>query len=63
VGHARNTADGRVEVVAQGPEEAVGRLEELLREEPTTTRRPGHVESVVRQKAVPKDGTDGFVER
>jgi acylphosphatase len=63
VGHARNTADGRVEVVAQGPREAVDRLEQLLREEPSTTRRPGHVESVVVQEAVPKDGTEGFVER
>jgi acylphosphatase len=63
VGHARNTADGRVEVVAQGPREAVDRLEQLLREEPSTTRRPGHVVSVVVQEAVPKDGTEGFVER
>ena len=39
-GHARNTADGRVEVVAQGRAGDVDRLEELLREEPTTTRRP-----------------------
>ena len=32
VGHARNTVDGRVEVVAQGPAEAVDRLEALLTE-------------------------------
>ncbi|WP_345507051.1 acylphosphatase [Terrabacter aeriphilus] len=63
VGHARNTADGRVEVVAQGPAEAVERLEALLRERPSTTRRPGHVESVVVQPGVPKDGIAGFVER
>ena len=62
-GHARNTADGRVEVVAQGRAGDVDRLEELLREEPTTTRRPGHVESVVAQRGVPRDGTSGFVER
>lgn len=62
-GHARNTADGRVEVVAQGRAADVGRLEELLREDPTTTRRPGHVESVVVQPGVPRDGTSGFVER
>lgn len=63
VGHARNTADGRVEVVAQGPAEALERLESLLREQPSTTRRPGHVESVVVQPGVPKDGIAGFVER
>lgn len=63
VGHARNTSDGRVEVVAQGRPDAVAALERLLRESPSTRRRPGHVESVVVQQAVPKDGTEGFVER
>ncbi|WP_344253967.1 acylphosphatase [Terrabacter carboxydivorans] len=63
VGHARNTADGRVEVVAQGSADAVDALEALLRETPSTTRRPGHVESVVVQAGVPRDGTTGFVER
>jgi acylphosphatase len=63
VGHARNTADGRVEVVAQGSAAAVERLEALLREDPSTTRRPGRVDSVVVQQGVPKDGTSGFVER
>ena len=63
VGHARNTSDGRVEVVAQGTPDAVAALEVLLRESPSTRRRPGHVESVVVQQGVPKDGTEGFVER
>jgi acylphosphatase len=63
VGHARNTADGRVEVVAQGGATAVERLEALLREDPSTARRPGRVDSVVVQQGVPKDGTSGFVER
>ena len=62
-GHARNMADGRVEVVAQGPPEAVARLEHLLRESPSTSRRPGHVESVVVQRHVPRDGISGFDER
>ncbi|WP_020142782.1 acylphosphatase [Terracoccus sp. 273MFTsu3.1] len=62
-GHARNTADGRVEVVAQGRPEDVDALEALLRETPSTTRRPGHVESVVVQQGVPRDGISGFVER
>jgi acylphosphatase len=63
VGHARNTADGRVEVVVQGTQEAVERLEHLLRESPSTTRRPGHVEGVVVQRHVPRDGISGFDER
>ena len=46
VGHARNTDDGRVEVVAEGPHPALQRLLELLVEEPPSTRRPGRVESV-----------------
>ena len=63
VGHARNTADGRVEVVAQGPSAAVARLEELLREEPTTTGRPGLVDSVVVQPGILREDLTGFVER
>jgi acylphosphatase len=63
VGHARNMADGRVEIVAQGPTTAVARLEELLREEPTTTRRPGHVDSVIVQQGSRRDDVAGFVER
>ncbi len=62
-GHARNTADGRVELVAQGSREAVDALEALLRETPSTTRRPGRVEGVVVQHGVPRDGITGFVER
>ena len=63
VGHARNTTDGRVEIVAQGSPEAVDALEALLRESPSTTRRPGHVEGVVTQPGVPRDGITGFAER
>jgi acylphosphatase len=63
VGHARNTVDGRVEVVAQGPPEAVDRLHELLTEMPSTTRRPGRVTRVVAQRGGPRDGIDSFVER
>lgn len=43
VGHARNTDDGRVEIVAEGTEAAIHRLLLLLEEYPSTTRRPGHV--------------------
>ncbi|WP_295804636.1 acylphosphatase [uncultured Corynebacterium sp.] len=61
-GHATNLHDGRVQVVAEGPREACERLLELLREEPSTTRRPGVVEAVVEQWAEPR-GESGFIER
>ncbi|SMC32575.1 acylphosphatase [Janibacter indicus] len=63
VGHARNTDDGRVEVVGEGPPSSLEGLDRLLREEPSTTRRPGHVTSVVRQDAPAKGGIAGFVEK
>lgn len=63
VGHARNMDDGRVEVVAEGEPAAIDRLEELLRETPSTTSRPGHVISVVRQDGRAKGEAVGFVER
>lgn len=62
LGHARNLLDGRVEVVAEGEPAALAALESLLREEPTTTRRPGRVESVVVQWGSPRGGISGFVE-
>lgn len=61
-GHATNLQDGRVQVVAEGPCEKCERLLELLREEPSTTRRPGVVEAVVEQWAEPR-GESGFIER
>lgn len=63
VGHARNMDDGRVEVVAEGEPEQLDRLEELLRESPSTTRRPGRVETVVRQDGPAKGDRTTFVER
>lgn len=62
-GHARNMGDGRVEVVAQGRPDALERLVDLLGEAPSTTGRPGLVESVVVQRAGPKDGITGFAPR
>ncbi len=62
-GFARNTADGRVEVLAQGDPAALAALERLLREDPSTARRPGHVEGVVGQPGPPRDDLTGFTER
>lgn len=63
LGHARNMADGRVEVQAQGPREQLEQLVELLREEPTTRSRPGHVAGVAVQWHRAKEGMTGFDER
>lgn len=63
VGHARNMAGGRVEVVAQGPADVLDRLGERLAEQPSSTRRPGRVDGVVRQPGTPRDGLSGFVEK
>lgn len=63
IGFARNMADGRVEICAQGPAEAIERLRELIGEEPSTTRRPGHVQAFVVQEGDPKPGLSGFYER
>lgn len=75
VGHARNMDDGRVEVVAEGDPEQIDRLEALLRESPfearsshlrtapSSSRRPGHVTSVVRQDGTAKGESAGFVEK
>ncbi len=43
VGHARNLSDGRVEVDAQGPAEAVAELVALVTDPRPAFRRPGHV--------------------
>ena len=59
-GWARNTEDGRVEVVAEGPREAVQGLLDTLREGP---RRPGHVTTVTDRWSPAAGGLSGFVER
>ncbi|MBG0832346.1 acylphosphatase [Planomonospora sp. ID67723] len=58
-GWARNTGDGRVEVVAEGPREAGARLLELLRGCGT----PGKVDGVVERWSEAKGDLVGFVER
>ena len=63
-GHARNTADGRVEVVAQGRRVDCAALVGLLGEQPSSKHRPGHVESVSEaQVSEPRPDLTGFIER
>ncbi|GAA4401156.1 acylphosphatase [Fodinibacter luteus] len=63
VGHARNTADGRVEVVAEGGEQALSALLALLHERPSTTGRPGRVDGVSSPLWGDPRGDGGFRER
>ena len=62
-GFARNMADGRVEICAQGRAEGIERLRHLLVEEPSQTRRPGHVSGCVVQKGDLTTGLSGFSEK
>ncbi|UIZ91517.1 acylphosphatase [Corynebacterium sp. CNCTC7651] len=61
-GYAKNLADGRVEVVAEGEEADVEKLRKLLEEQPSSAGRPGRVEHVQAQFGEPK-GAQGFEER
>jgi acylphosphatase len=63
VGFARNMEDGRVEICAQGPIAAIERLRELVEEEPSTTSRPGRVQTCAVQPGNPSPGLTGFRER
>lgn len=58
-GSASNLADGRVEVVAEGPRPACERLLELLRGSGT----PGRVSGVIERWSNPRGDLTGFVER
>ncbi|MET9339488.1 MULTISPECIES: acylphosphatase [unclassified Nonomuraea] len=59
VGWARNTPDGRVEVVAEGSREAGVKLVELLKGCDT----PGRVDGVVERWSEARGSLSGFVER
>ena len=59
VGSATNLDDGRVEVVAEGPEPALRALLELLRGGQT----PGRVDVVAERWGSARGLNDGFVER
>lgn len=61
VGWARNTEDGRVEVVAEGPEPACRALLDAL--ETPGNRRPGRVIAVVASWRPARGDLVGFVER
>ena len=63
VGHARNLVDGRVEVVAQGPGEALDALLALLEREPVPDQRPGTVTGAVAQWGSARPAVSGFVEK
>ncbi|HTZ44522.1 MAG TPA: acylphosphatase [Jatrophihabitans sp.] len=58
-GSASNLADGRVEVIAQGPRRACEELAELLGSAGT----PGAVEHVSTRYTEPRGGLTGFRER
>ncbi|MCY3694230.1 MAG: acylphosphatase [Chloroflexota bacterium] len=54
-GHVRNTADGRVEVIASGPASDLDRLEEFLRDGP-----PLAVVAGVESTSLPERNFQGF---
>jgi acylphosphatase len=58
-GSAANLADGRVEVVAEGPREACEELLRLLE----SGHPPGSVAAVTTRFGEPRGGLSGFVER
>lgn len=62
VGSATNLADGRVQVVAEGPRVGVAALERLL-DEPDVPGRPGRVTGLTAQWSTPRGDLSGFVER
>jgi acylphosphatase len=62
VGSARNTDDGRVEVVAEGSRGAAERLLALLRG-PGEHGRPGRVTSVTERWSEARGDLSGFAER
>ncbi|NHA69787.1 acylphosphatase [Phycicoccus flavus] len=62
-GWARNTSDGRVEVVAEGPRASLERLVALLAVHPAPEGRPGEVTSASEPRWSEAAGETGFRER
>jgi acylphosphatase len=62
-GYAANEADGRVQVVAQGPRAAGEKLLGLLEGAESWPARPGRVDKVVADFTQPTEQFNGFVER
>ena len=58
-GSATNLADGRVEIVAEGPEQALRALLDLLR----GAGAPGRVDGVSEAWSAARGADDGFVAR
>ena len=63
VGYAKNLPDGRVEVDAQGPSDALGTLIRRLIEQPPRSGRPGRVTSHTIDWVETKAGVTGFQPR
>jgi acylphosphatase len=59
VGSATNQPDGRVLIVAEGPEEACDQLIQVIE----AGHSPGRVDTVVADRSSPRGGLTGFVER
>lgn len=59
LGYAGNLADGRVQVVAEGPRDDCDRLLDMLR----GTGTPGRVDGVTELWSVPRDGFRDFAIR
>ncbi|MPY82542.1 MAG: acylphosphatase [Actinophytocola sp.] len=59
VGRASNLADGRVEVIAEGPQDQCERLLAALRSD----RAPGWVDTVVERWSEPKGNLSDFTQR
>ncbi|MEV4318406.1 acylphosphatase [Actinocrispum sp. NPDC049592] len=59
VGSARNMPDGRVEIIAEGPEDALRSLLTALRH----GESPGRVDKVIERWSDARGGLTGFFER
>lgn len=61
-GSVRNLADGRVEIIAEGPRAACERLSGRLEEDPSAAGRPGRVDGVTLGWSAARGDRTDFVE-